>query len=340
MAFALHELNVAQRGCYRRPMTISAPLPARAEPSPGTPADPRGLPPWLGPTRDWRWLVLYLGVPLGIGLQAALNNWAILQTAGYDTTLLFYAGHSLVPWWTSALMTWVTFRALRPWQPPQVVVLVLGGTLACLAVLPYAQWLTGLFAVGWVAGDTDGQKATSHIFGQMGIWSFMARAVATWTLANVVFDRWLGLPRYRYGRDAGTATLAPPPGPAAAVADPQADGRPASQRLLQRLPAGITAEQVLAIKAEQHYVKVHTATRAFMTLYRFSDAIAEMDPVAGSQVHRSWWVRTDAIRRVRRDGRKYLLELSTGLVVPISASNRGVVADLARRADVPMPPAN
>jgi DNA-binding LytR/AlgR family response regulator len=95
---------------------------------------------------------------------------------------------------------------------------------------------------------------------------------------------------------------------------------------------------VLAIKAEQHYVKVHTATRAFMTLYRFSDAIAEMDPAAGSQVHRSWWVRTDAIRRVRRDGRKYLLELANGLVVPISSSNRGVVADLARRAGIPMPP--
>jgi hypothetical protein len=283
--------------------------------------------------------VLYLVVPLGIGLQAAMNNWAILQTAGYDTTLLFYAGHSLVPWWTSGLMTWVTFRALRPWQPPQLLVLVIGGTLACLAVMPYAHWLTELFAVGWLAGDTDGTRTADHILAHVGIWSFLVRAVATWTLTNLLFDRWFGLPRYRYGRAARGANpdLAVPAG-AHGGTEATVDGRAAVQRLLQRLPAGITADQVLAIKAEQHYVKVHTATRAFMTLYRFSDAIAEMDPAAGSQVHRSWWVRTDAIRRVRRDGRKYLLELANGLVVPISSSNRGVVADLARRAGIPMPP--
>jgi hypothetical protein len=345
----LHELNVARRQCYRPGMLAFGH--AQISAGPGLDRSPAGpdlseassLPPWLGPTRDWRWLLLYLGVPAVIGLQAGLNNWQVLQLAGYEQTLVFYAGHSFVPWWISGIATYGMFRVLRPWQLPPVVLLMLGGLLACALAVPYANWITATLAVGWLPGDTDGSVSARHIMSEVGLWPLVLRAVVTWTLANLLFDRWLGLPRYRYVAPAGAAPVAPPTpaGPAAGnAAEPaMADLRPLPQRLLQRLPADVAADAVIAVKAEQHYVKVYTADRSFMTLYRFSDAVAEMDPLAGSQVHRSWWVRMDAVRRVRRDGRKYSLELANNLVVPISSANRGVVQALARRANIPMPPA-
>jgi LytTr DNA-binding domain len=348
---ALHELNLALRQCYRPYMVASTEARAPATGPLGTTGPRRELPPLLDRTRDWRWLAFYLAVPATIGLYAALNNWVVLELAGFDTALLFYAGHSFLPWWMSGMFTWACYRALRPWRPHPVVLVTLGGTLSCIAVLPYANWLTGYFAAGWFAGDADGTRAATHIMSQVGFWSFTVRAVVIWIIVNVIFDRVLGLPRYRY--DAADAQPAaamdianPAPAPdapalalEAVLATQPVDGHAPGQRLLQRLPIAVRAEEVIALKAEQHYVKVYTASRSFLTLYRFSDAVAEMDPADGSQVHRSYWVRTAAIGRIRRDGRRYELELTNGLVVPISTSNRGLVQALARRAAVPLPPA-
>jgi DNA-binding LytR/AlgR family response regulator len=36
------------------------------------------------------------------------------------------------------------------------------------------------------------------------------------------------------------------------------------------------------------------------------------------QTHRSWWVAFDAIEKEQRDGRKNLLKLTNGTLVPVS----------------------
>jgi hypothetical protein len=308
---------------------------------------------WL-PFRSWNWrhYLFYVGVPAAIATYAALNNWTILQLSGYQTTLAFYAGHAFVPWWTSAGATHLCMRLLRPWRPPQLLLLAAGSFLACLIVLPYSNWLTEYFAVGWVRGDADGRLSTEHIYSQLGFWTFTVRATVIWILANLAFDRFLGLPRYRYVT--AEAAHASPPAPALPATGPDTavprstdpappESRPAvtgdgSMRFLQRLPATVSPDEVLALKAEQHYIKVYTASRSFMTLYRFSDAVAEMDPAVGQQVHRSYWVRSSAIRAVRREGGKYSVELASGLLVPISEANRGLIRELARTRGIPVHP--
>ncbi|MEQ1800799.1 MAG: LytTR family DNA-binding domain-containing protein [Gammaproteobacteria bacterium] len=312
---------------------------------------PRGR--WL-PFRswDWRYFLFYLGIPAVVATYAALNNWTILQLSGYQTTLAFYAGHAFVPWWTSAIVTYLCMRLLKPWQPPQLVILAVGSFFACLIVLPYSNWLTEYFAVGWVSGDSDGTLSSAHIYNQFGFWTFTARASVIWILANVAFDRFLGLPRYRY-----VAAAPAPIVPALASADLSVAATPAAARVgaafapearqpsheealrfLQRLPATVSPDEVIALKAEQHYIKVYTSDRSFMTLFRFSDAVAEMDPSAGQQVHRSYWVRSSAIRAVRREGGKYSVELVSGLLAPISEANRGLIRELAKARNIPILP--
>ncbi len=317
------------------------PIPATAPPGPVGPVARRR---WL-PFRDWDWrhFLFYLGVPAGIATYAALNNWTILQLSGYQTTLAFYAGHAFIPWWTSAAATYLCMRLLRPWQPPKLVILALGSFLACLLILPYSSWLTEYFAVGWVKGDPDGHLSSEHIYSEVGFWAFTARATVIWVLVNFAFDRFLGLPRYRYDTPEGApeATLASSPagnhGLAPAEVVPGVADEPAL-RFLQRLPASVSADEVIALKAEQHYLKVYLADRSFLTLYRFSDAVAEMDPSVGRQVHRSFWVRSSAIRAIKRDSRKYVVELVNGLVVPISVANRGLIRELARARNIPVHP--
>jgi hypothetical protein len=316
-------------------------LSARAD-GPAVPVPPQETGRWL-PFQDWDWrhFLFYLGVPAILGSYSALSNWELLELSGYQTTLLFYAGHSFVPWWITCLATVAVFRLLRPWQPPQLLVLLAGSFLACLATLPYSEWVTEFFASGWFKGDTDGRLAWQHIYSQIGFWSFALRASVVWVAINLVFDRGLGLPRFRY---AGATPRGPavPPAPADVTAGdllPAAGGADdGALRFLQRLPATVKPEEVIALKAEQHYIKVYTADRQFMTLHRFSDAVAEMDASAGQQVHRSFWVRTGAVRAIRRSSGRYTLELVNDLKVPVSAPNRGLLRELARQHGIPVYP--
>jgi len=75
---------------------------------------------------------------------------------------------------------------------------------------------------------------------------------------------------------------------------------------------------ILALSAEDHYLRVHTSAGETLILMRLYDAIAELDGIEGSQIHRSWWVARDAVRDVvRRDG-KVDLVLAGGLRAPVS----------------------
>lgn len=88
-------------------------------------------------------------------------------------------------------------------------------------------------------------------------------------------------------------------------------------KLHDRLPPGFP-EPIIAVGVEDHYVRVHASDRTEMLLLRLSDAIGEMEPQQGMQVHRSWWVARDAIVTAKRDGRNLRLSLSGGLEVPVS----------------------
>ncbi len=112
--------------------------------------------------------------------------------------------------------------------------------------------------------------------------------------------------------------------------DQQPDRTPAASarpRLLARLPVQMGGS-ILALEAEDHYVRVHTASGSALILMRFSDAILEMDGVHGERVHRSWWVARAAVDAVRREGRKIFLKLTNGLDIPVT---REASANLRRR---------
>lgn len=291
---------------------------------------------------NWRLILFYVGVPAITAIYAALNNWAVLQVAGYAGTLLFYAGHAFIPWWTTCLLTFLCMRLLARWRPRQLLILTLGVVLSCAVILPYSIWLTESFASGWLPGDTTGELSSLHIHDEIGFWAFTLRASVIWIAVNLLFDRFLGLPRYRYDVLASPATrMARTAGAGAASGESKAGPEPGAvqePRFLQRLPAQLAVDDVIALKAEQHYVKVYTAEKSFMTLYRFSDAVAEMDPDAGRQVHRSYWVRTSAIRRIKRAAKKFELELVNDLVVPVSGPNNGLVRRLAQTRNIPVHP--
>ncbi|RXJ72209.1 hypothetical protein CS022_16790 [Veronia nyctiphanis] len=77
---------------------------------------------------------------------------------------------------------------------------------------------------------------------------------------------------------------------------------------------------LLCLEMADHYLTVHTDKGRHMMLMRLKDATALLRQYPGLQTHRSWWVAHDAVVKVVKSGRKFHLELSNELSVPVSRS--------------------
>ena len=91
----------------------------------------------------------------------------------------------------------------------------------------------------------------------------------------------------------------------------------------QRLSAKRRAAALLAVEAEDHYLRVHTDAGCELITARFGDALAELAAAPGFRTHRSWWVAADAIDDVTWLRGRGEAKLKCGLRVPISRSNAG-----------------
>ncbi|MGQ0278668.1 MULTISPECIES: LytTR family DNA-binding domain-containing protein [Sphingopyxis] len=104
---------------------------------------------------------------------------------------------------------------------------------------------------------------------------------------------------------AAAPPAAPPPTPVA----PQPDAA-------LPLPPGFGA--ILALKGEDHYVRVIGTRSEELILMRMRDAIARLDDADGLRIHRSWWVARAAVAAVRRDGRTAMVTLTSGHEAPVA----------------------
>jgi hypothetical protein len=110
--------------------------------------------------------------------------------------------------------------------------------------------------------------------------------------------------------------------------DENTPGEDAAQRFrprfLDRLPATV-GSPLLCLSMEDHYVRAHGPSGSALILMRMRDAVAELDGTAGLQVHRSWWVASDAVESVERDEDRLRLRLVNGMTVPVARSQVGAV---------------
>lgn len=101
----------------------------------------------------------------------------------------------------------------------------------------------------------------------------------------------------------------------AAPTEPEADALAAFR---QRLSAKRRVATLIAVEAEDHYLRVHTDAGVELVTARFNDALAELAAAPGFRTHRSWWVAAEAIDDVRWLRGRGEARLKCGLVVPIS----------------------
>jgi hypothetical protein len=100
-----------------------------------------------------------------------------------------------------------------------------------------------------------------------------------------------------------------------AVTEPTVTAPP---RFLRRVPKEIEG-QMIGLMKEDHYLRIYTDQGDALIRLRMSDAVDELEGMAGLQTHRSWWVADEAVVSAKkRSGGGAEARLSNGLTAPIA----------------------
>lgn len=228
---------------------------------------------------------------------------------------------------TERLVTWIGFAWLgyACYRPMQSMASWGERTLA----LPRWGMLAAAILVGTVPMTAAVLAINREPFGTLG-WPGLEVAMGTYFSVlviggaiTVLFNLVQG-PREAAAMPLVAAPQAAEPAPSSTLAQPLAPSPP--NPLLDQLPAELGSD-IVALKMEDHYVRVHTALGSALVLMRLRDAMVLVAEIEGMQVHRSWWVARSAVEDVLRDGRNLRLKLPRGIEAPVARTNTAALRD-------------
>ena len=277
------------------------------------------------------YLLYFLGIPVGLAVIFSLVGTRLTYGMPYLDALIYMLLHMFTAWWTVNIGAFIIKYSFRSWQPPTLSVCLLGVMIALLPAVFLFKELGDFYATLYAVFGTN---RTDQI-------------EPSWTLEYLVhFVRYsipvlptflIGVYGYRYatgvdwfGYPRNEAAELQPDDAATAEA---ATVTNASVGLIEgsTLPSDA---QILAIKAEQHYIQIWSDQGAELIRYRFKDIAKTLAECNGGQVHRSWWVNFDKVQSYRNVGRKVELIINAELSVPVSlAYKNAVLAKLDARKE-------
>lgn len=85
-----------------------------------------------------------------------------------------------------------------------------------------------------------------------------------------------------------------------------------------KLAPRLARARLIAVEAEDHYLRVRTQAGSELVLMRFGDALDVLVVCDGFRTHRSWWVARTGVEGARWKGGRGELVLSDGATAPVS----------------------
>jgi hypothetical protein len=171
----------------------------------------RGPPPWAtGPS------FLHLALPLSVAVAFTLMRSGFAALLPLPVGLLVWIALVLPSWWGAQLATAAAHRLFRPWTPPLWFLCLIGSIVQALALSPWLRsiyaWAEHLAGTGlhgeWPLPELSVRYA-------LALATAIAPGALLWASVNYLYDRVLGVPRFRYAADAATPEAGPTGAPIA-----------------------------------------------------------------------------------------------------------------------------
>ncbi|MEM1163859.1 MAG: LytTR family DNA-binding domain-containing protein [Pseudomonadota bacterium] len=267
------------------------------------------------PKIDLRGVAFFVLVPLLLAALSATET-GYNRALGYGGAMLYLAHLAVIPWWVAEATTRLAWRFTRRYRPPLWLTCALGALAASAIVSPYVTFVSSVFESHWPMRDGAQLISASGEDRLVEGLVHTARAIAFWTAANYLFDRFLGYPRFRH-QDLSSGLHE--------VGD---QGPDVNSGFLARLDHIQSLSEIIFVKAEEHYVRVRSDHAEELIAYRFGLALKDLAQADGFQVHRSYWVRRDAIVDTQDTGTHITLKMKDGSEIPVSRPHHALIRQM------------
>lgn len=256
-------------------------------------------------------LLFYIGVPTVFGLSLGWQGSGMMAASfSKPVSIVYWLGASGLVWLTFEMGTRLAALVAPKGRTPLLILLLVSGLIQPILGRPCLSFWQSLF-VGFLPPEAE-LPELPYLFSSLGEYGRVLLMntfiIGVWVAFNFLFDRFFGLRRFRAAT--GYVRLEKEP-------DVVQEIPLAPSGLVLRLPQEL-GQNIIALSAEDHYVRVHTSKGNDLVLYRFSDAVREMPDERGLQVHRSHWVSLSAISKFEDAGRGYQVVLNDTVEIPVS----------------------
>jgi len=260
--------------------------------------------------------VFWVFIGTGIVLVALGGPFYTLERMGLGERLVYW-GLSVVL--AGLLQTVMSMYALRIGERHGLHWVVPAAVSGVAAVLPVMVLVYGADLL------TTGEGPSG------GFWSLLRYVSGPVVVINIVVNGFIVANRRENALATAEPQAAPAPPALAPVSGPGVPD-PAAPLLFDKLPADL-GQDLICLRAQDHYVEATTTRGSVMILLRLSDAERSLRAGVGLRVHRSWWVNLDHVVGMTRTGGGGMeLTTSNGLTIPVARGQRAVLrAALDRR---------
>ena len=260
-------------------------------------------------------LAFWVGFPLALGIFAGWNQIGLVAPAlPLVWSLIYWLLLSLLMWGFLGLGTAIAARAMR--RTPYLAMLIVGAILGVVLTRPIHAFYQRLF---WpLATDPARMTVLPPIPQSLGDWTLLfsgnAMLMTFWVGGALFFALFIGYRPFRLQRVVQPALVA-------SGAPDEVAPTPRFAKRLARMPF----DAVEAIQAEDHYVRCFADTKEELLLYRFADAVTDLDGHGWLRIHRSSCVRRDRIAGVVQRGRSLTVMLHSGRSFAVSERYHAMV---------------
>lgn len=248
-------------------------------------------------------LSLRLGPPLGVGLVLGLiGPFGTFDTLSTGTRLAYWLCVVSANWLLAdAILGRFGALAESRLPFPGVLVPLTGALLAAVPATGIVALANGLSGIGW-------PENVPVLFGQV-LLLLAAICLPVYTWEDM---------QERVEAHTDTLSAKTPQAEPTQTDTNQAGQGDGVSLFTARLPRPVEG-RLLCLEMQDHYLVVHSTSGTTMILCRMEDAARELEGI-GRRVHRSWWVATEAIAGIEREGQRILLRLSDDRRVPVGRS--------------------
>lgn len=269
-------------------------------------------------------LFLYLIYPAFAGFISAMQSTGRTYGWPLEFRLAYYLPLALIGMSIIGILCHLISKPARKLHIPLWLLLIVGVQLAGPLLKLYVQTVVPVFDL-LLPNSVSGGSEVDHAFTinlRQGI-----PTTLTWVGLNLFGWYFLGLERFGYAPPKTTMANAWAQRKEKAdhgFIDDSTAYDSTGDSLRQGVPtfakkAGLKSiDQIGAIEAQQHYIKILTDDGSKTVLFRFSDAVEQLPKDSGLRVHRSWWVHKDFVESISKDKNRLFLNLKNGMQVPVS----------------------